>query len=66
MNVEIKDVVRENELNQIRELFQEYQRGLGIDLCFQSFEQELQALPGVYSPPLGRLYILYVDNRPAG
>lgn len=50
--------------DQLRELFQEYQEGLGIDLCFQGFEEELRALPGKYAMPLGRLYML-VDGEEA-
>ena len=53
-------------LADIRQLFQDYQADLGIDLCFQGFEQELQSLPGDYAEPAGGLFLAMVDGQPAG
>jgi putative acetyltransferase len=54
------------QLAQTRELFQEYAQSLGVNLCFQNFEQELAGLPGHYAPPDGRLLLAEYDGQLAG
>lgn len=50
----------------VRELMREYAQQLGVDLCFQDFETELEQLPGRYASPSGGLIVGYVGEAAAG
>ena len=54
------------QIDEARQLFREYEAWLGLDLCFQGFEQELENLPGKYAKPDGRLFLAYSDDKLAG
>jgi ribosomal protein S18 acetylase RimI-like enzyme len=54
------------DIDEARAIFREYAEGLGVDLCFQNFEQELSTLPGDYAAPRGALFLAYVDGALAG
>lgn len=62
-------IVQAETLEQIataRKLMMEYAARLGVDLCFQGFEEEMRVLPGKYAPPSGRLLLALWDEKPAG
>ena len=50
----------------IRKLFLEYQEWLGIDLCFQDFDEELATLPGSYAPPRGFILVAIENGKIIG
>ncbi|HEY7688215.1 MAG TPA: GNAT family N-acetyltransferase [Dongiaceae bacterium] len=64
--IEILPAQSADEIAAVSTLFQEYAASLDVSLCFQGFDKELAEMPGAYAPPLGRLFLVHVDGRPAG
>lgn len=69
----IAQVKSDVEIQAVRELLSEYTTwALTLDATssqaptFQGLDEELRTLPGVYTPPTGRLLLALHDGQPAG
>ena len=54
------------DLVEVRLIFEAYAQTLSVDLGFQDFDAELEALPGEYAAPRGALLLVWVDGQVAG
>ncbi len=63
---EINSYSSDSQLINVKKLFIEYEKYLGIDLCFQDFETELANLPGKYAEPEGVILLATVNDEAVG
>jgi ribosomal protein S18 acetylase RimI-like enzyme len=57
IRVEVREARFPADLIAVRALFEEYATGVGVDLGFQGFPDELAALPGRYARPRGGVWL---------
>lgn len=67
----IREASSDADLESVRVLLREYAEYLNASLgeehiCLESYEKELNELPGAYAPPGGVLLIAFENGRPAG
>jgi putative acetyltransferase len=62
----IQPVQTSAQVDEVRQLFEEYWAAFGFTPCFQNFDAELAGLPGKYAAPDGRLALAIVDGSAAG
>lgn len=70
INLQVPQIVQvvdaEVHVNLVRQLFNQYAAELNEDLCFQSFDAELEDPLKKYGPPHSALLLAFVQNEAAG
>lgn len=56
----------DGDIEEVRRLFREYLTALNEDLCFQSFDVELENPLKKYGEPRGALFLAFYSDQPAG
>lgn len=64
--MKLTQTTSDDDVQQARQLFEEYAAWLGLNLCFQNFDKELAELPGEYAAPSGRLFLARENDQLAG
>ena len=64
--IEILQAETNEQIEQARKLFREYEAWFGMNLCFQNFDEEVANLPGKYAAPEGRLFLAFSGEKLAG
>jgi ribosomal protein S18 acetylase RimI-like enzyme len=62
----IKELENYQATEPIKTIFLEYAQSLNVDLCFQSFEEELADLKKLYAPPQGCILVATNDENLVG
>jgi carbonic anhydrase len=57
---------RIDEMDEIRSMFMEYSNWINYEPCFESFQKELDELPGNYVSPDGALLVAEIDRALVG
>ena len=65
-SIDLVQVGSQEQVAVVRELFREYADAIGVDLEYQGFTAELEALPSPYTPPYGTLLIAKINGDTAG
>lgn len=66
MNIQIKEVISDPELAQVKKLFYDYGVERTFDKALGDYQTEMDELPGKYGAPGGILFMILVDSQPAG
>jgi len=66
IDIRIKTAKSAEEFAEAKEIILEYADRLGIDLCFQNFDSEINNLQEMYSEPTGGLILAVINDKIIG
>ncbi|MHC4940232.1 MAG: GNAT family N-acetyltransferase [Planctomycetota bacterium] len=64
--MEIRPMPGEWSWDVVRTLCRRYQESIGVNLCFQYFDEELESLPGCYAEPEGGYWVAWDGDEAVG